>query len=110
MATYFELHESKDKQFRFALKTDDGGTLLVSEGYAAKASAQNGIASVKSHCGQDASYEKKTASNGRFFFNLKAGNQQVIASSPMLATEAARDAAIAAVKRDGAAATVKGAA
>lgn len=106
MATYFELHKSKDEQFRFALKTDDGSTLLISEGYGAKASAQSGIAAVRSNCGQDARYEKKTASSGKFFFNLKSGNQQIVASSPMHATEDARDAAIAVVKRDGAMATV----
>ena len=107
MAATYELNKSSDGQFRFALKGGKGETLLNSEGYAAKPSAQSGIASVQANCGQDARYEKKNASNGKAFFNLKAGNHQVIATSPMHATEALRDAAIEAVKAGGTTTTIK---
>ena len=68
--------------------------------------AQGGIASVQKSCGADAHYEKKVAANGKFFFNLMAANHQVIATSPMYASEQDRDAAIAAVKAGGATAKV----
>ena len=106
MATWFELNKGNDGQFRFALKTDSG-TLLNSEGYDAKASAQNGIASVQANAPQAGRYERKTAANGRHFFNLKAGNGQVIGTSPMYGDEAAREAAIAATQSGAATAAVK---
>jgi hypothetical protein len=106
MASWYELNKSADGQYRFKLETDDG-TLLTSEGYQAKTSAQGGIASVQANCGNDARYERKAASNGKPFFNLKAANHQVIGTSPMYADEAARDAAIAAAKAAGATTTIK---
>ena len=55
----------------------------------------------------DERYEKKTATNGKFHFNLKAGNHQVIGSSQLYASEASRDKGIASVKTNGASETVK---
>ncbi len=56
---------------------------------------------------QDAHYEKKTATNGKFHFNLKAGNHQVIGTSQLYATEQSRDKGIASVKTNGTSETVK---
>lgn len=106
MATWFELGKSSDGQFRFALK-HEGGTLLNSELYKAKPSAQTGIASVQNNSGNEARFEKKAASNGKHYFNLKASNGQVIGTSPMFGTEADRDAAIEAVKAGGATTEIK---
>ena len=43
----FELYRDKADQFRFRLKARNGEIIAVSEGYKAKASCQNGIASVR---------------------------------------------------------------
>jgi len=107
MAGFFELNKSSDGQFRFLLKADNGETLLTSELYHAKGSAENGIASVQSNCGADERYEKKVASNGKHYFNLKAANHQVIGTSQMYASADSRDAGIASVKSNGTSATVK---
>jgi len=107
MAGFFELNKSSDGQFRFLLKADNGETLLTSELYHAKGSAENGIASVQSNCGADERYEKKVASNGKHYFNLKAANHQVIGTSQMYASADSRDAGIASVKSNGASTTVK---
>lgn len=72
MAGWFELSKSSDNQFRFVLKAGNGETILTSELYTSKASAEKGIASVRSNSPQEERYEKKTASNGKFYFNLKA--------------------------------------
>ncbi|MDO4683539.1 MAG: YegP family protein [Lautropia sp.] len=101
MAAWFELGKSSDGQFRFSLK-HESGTLLNSELYKAKPSAQSGIASVQSNSANEGRYEKKASSNGKHYFNLKASNGQVIGTSPMYGTEADRDDAIAAVKAGGA--------
>lgn len=107
MAGWFELSKSSDGQFRFVLKAGNAETILTSELYKAKASAENGIASVQANCASDERYEKKAASNGKLFFNLKAANSQVIGTSQMYGSEAARDGGIASVKANGVSKTVK---
>ena len=101
MAGSFELKKAANGQFHFNLKADNGETLLTSEMYDSKASAQNGIASVQKNCQDDARYARSVAANGKFHFTLKAANHQVIGSSQMYASEATRDAGIASVKKHG---------
>lgn len=114
MAGWFELSKSSDGQFHFVLKADNAETLLTSELYHAKGSAENakgsaenGIASVQSNCGADERYDKKVASNGKPYFNLKAVNHQVIGTSQMYASADSRDAGVASVKSNGTTTTVK---
>lgn len=107
MESCFELSKAADGQFRFALKGDNGKTLLASELYRSKDSAQAGIVSVQKNCGTDERYEKKVATNGKFFFNLKAANSQVIGTSQMYASEQERDASIMAAKAGGPTAPVR---
>lgn len=107
MAGWFELSKSSNDQFRFVLKAGNGEVILTSELYTTRAAAEKGIASVRVNSPQDAHYEKKTATNGKFHFNLKAGNHQVIGTSQLYATEQSRDKGIASVKTNGASETVK---
>lgn len=107
MAGWFELSTSSDGQFRFTLKAGNAETILTSELYTTKSAAENGIASVQANSPLDERYERKTATNGKAYFNLKAANHQVIGSSQMYATEASRDNGIASVKNNGSTTTVK---
>ena len=47
MAAKFELYTDKGGKFRFRLKAGNGEVIAVSEAYNSKASAKNGLASVK---------------------------------------------------------------
>jgi len=47
-------------------------------------------------------FEMKTAKNGKFFFNLKASNGQIILSSEMYETRKAADNGVASVKKNAA--------
>ncbi len=107
MAGWYELSKSSDGQYRFVLKAGNGEIILTSELYQAKASAENGIESVRTNCGDNARYEKKTAANGKLMFNLKAANHQVIGTSQMYANEDTRDVGMASVKSNGTSKTVK---
>lgn len=107
MSGWFELSKAANGQFRFVLKAGNAETILTSEMYTAEASARNGIESVQKNCGDDARYERKEASNGKPFFNLKAANHQVIGSSQMYSSEAARENGIESVKKNGASTTIK---
>jgi uncharacterized protein YegP (UPF0339 family) len=107
MAGWYELSKSSDGQFRFVLKAGNGETILTSELYTAKKSAENGIASVQTNCSLDERYERKSSSNGKLFFNLKAANSQVIGTSQMYSSEAARDNGIESVKTNGTTTEIK---
>lgn len=107
MAGWYEISASADGQFRFVLKAGNGEIILSSELYKEKRSAENGIESVKTNSGNEDRFERKEAANGRFFFNLKAANHQIIGSSQMYTTAASRDNGIESVKTNGASETVK---
>jgi len=107
MSGWFELSKSSDGQFRFVLKAGNAETILTSELYHAKGSAENGIESVQTNSPHDARYEKKTSANGKPFFNLKAANHQVIGTSQMYSNEGSRDAGIDSVKTNGSSKTIK---
>jgi uncharacterized protein YegP (UPF0339 family) len=107
MAGWFELCKSSDGQFRFILKAGNGETILTSELYKTEDSARNGIASVQKNSADDSRFEKKESGNGKYFFNLKAVNHQVIGSSQMYGSASSRDTGIDSVKTNGCTATVK---
>ena len=107
MAGWYELGSNDKAQFSFVLKAGNGEVVLRSEQYATKASAENGIKSVQANCSDGARYDRKDASDGRCYFNLKAGNHQVIGTSQMYKAAPGRDAGIESVKTNGASTTVK---
>jgi len=101
MAGWYEISKNDKGQHAFVLKAANAQVILRSEQYDAKASAQNGVASVQKNAPMVERYELKTASDGRFYFNLKASNGQVIGTSQMYTTEAARQNGIDSVKTNG---------
>ena len=107
MAGWYELSKASNGQYRFVLKAGNSETILSSEMYTTKASAEGGIASVQTNSPLDERYERKTAANGKPMFNLKAGNHQVIGTSQMYSLEKARDDGIESVKTNGPSKTVK---
>ncbi len=70
-------------EYQFNLKADNGQIILSSEGYTTKTACHNGIESVKKNAQESENFERKVATNGKHYFNLKAGNGQVIGSSQM---------------------------
>ena len=103
----FVISTRKNGEFQFNLKSDAGENLLVSEGYTARTNCLNGIESVKKNAQIDAHFEKKTASNGKFFFNLKSSNGQVVGTSEMLPDESSRENKIQLVKKNAPQATLE---
>lgn len=97
MSGKFTLFTGKNGETYFNLKAGNGEIILKSEGYKDKAGAHNGVASVRKNAVEAARYEKKTSTNGKFHFNLKAVNHQVIGSSELYESERSRDAGIASV-------------
>ncbi|GGC97352.1 YegP family protein [Aquisalinus flavus] len=100
MAGKFELYKDNAGEFRFRLKAGNGENILASEGYTQKASAQNGIDSVKKNSTDEARYEKKETAAGKFMFNLKSSNGQVIGTSQSYASASSRDGGIESVMKN----------
>ncbi|MBS0199535.1 MAG: YegP family protein [Proteobacteria bacterium] len=106
MAGKFVISKRSNGDFQFNLKAGNGQVILASQGYADKAGAKNGIESVRKNSADDGKFERKTSSNGKPFFNLLAGNGQVIGSSEMYESEASRENGIESVKKNAPDATV----
>ncbi|WP_373088301.1 YegP family protein [Sneathiella sp.] len=99
MAGKFELYKDKAGEFRFRLKAGNGENVGASEGYKQKGSAENGIESVKKNASDENRFEVFEGNGGKWRFNLKASNGQVILSSQGYASESGAKAGTEAVGR-----------
>jgi len=79
----FVLSKRSNGELQFNLVADNSEIILTSEGYTSKAACENGIESVKTNAGREEAFERKTAANGKSYFNLKAKNAQIIGTSQM---------------------------
>jgi len=100
MAGKFEIFTDKAGEYRFRLKAGNGEIILASEGYKQKASAVNGIDSVRKNAIDEARFERKESGSGKPMFNLKASNGQVIGTSETYSSGSARDNGIASVMKN----------
>lgn len=101
MSGWYEVSKSSNGQFRFVLKAANAETILNSELYTTRSAADKGIAAVQSNSALDERYEKKSTKDGHPYFNLKAGNHEIIGSSEAYSSDAACAKGIAAVKANG---------
>jgi len=85
---------------KFDLKAGNGQVILTSEVYTTKAACLNGVESVKKNSQDDNRFDRLESKNGKPYFNLKAGNGQIIGTSEMYESVAARDNGIESVKKN----------
>lgn len=90
----FELWQDGGGQYRFHFLASNHEVLLASEGYQNRVGALNGVLSVLDNGGFVSRYDLKTAVNGDFYFNLKAANGEIVATSEMYSTSQARGKAV----------------
>ncbi|MFD2603505.1 YegP family protein [Flavobacterium suzhouense] len=103
----FVISKRKNGEYQFNLKASNGQVILGSEGYTTKSACENGIDSVKKNAPDDDRYDRKESSTGKPYFNLKAGNGQIIGSSEMYESVAARENGIESVKKNAPEASVE---
>ena len=96
----FEIYTDKRNEFRFRLKANNGQPILASEGYKAKTGCTNGIESVMKNSEDDSKFERLEAKNGKFYFNLKATNGQVIGASQMYTSKKGMENGITSVRKN----------
>ncbi len=81
--TRFETFRGLDSKYYFHLKANNGQIVLQSQSYTTKASATNGVASVRTNGAILARFEVRAAADGQSYFVLKAANGAVIGRSEM---------------------------
>lgn len=96
----FVISKRTNGEFQFNLKADNGQVILSSEGYSARSGCDNGIASVRTNSQNDTNFAKQKSANGKHYFNLKAGNGQIIGTSEMYESSTAMENGIASVKKN----------
>lgn len=94
----FVIFQRVNGDYQFNLLSSNGQVILVSQGYASKQSCENGIQAVKTNSQDDSNFERLTTSSGKYYFNLKATNGQVVGTSMIYASEAGRESGIVSVK------------
>lgn len=103
----FLISKRKNDEFQFVLKAGNGQVILASEGYSTKSACENGIDSVRKNSQVDSRFNRLEAKNGKFYFNLKASNGQIIGSSEMYESVVALENGIASVTKNASDAVVK---
>ncbi len=68
--------------------------ILISEGYQSAAARDNGVASVEKNLPIAARHQRQVHPNGKHYFNLRAGNNQEIATSRWFDSEAEMESVI----------------
>ena len=99
MASKFVLKKAQGGQFMFNLVANNGKIVLTSERYKSKASAMNGIKSVKKHAKADKNFDRSKTKNGGMAFVLKASNGEPIGRSQVYKGSSGCSGGIASVKR-----------
>ncbi|MBK6937521.1 MAG: YegP family protein [Chitinophagaceae bacterium] len=77
----FVLVTRKNGRYQFDLVNRNGHSILHKDGYHSKASALNGIASVKKNAENDNNYKRKKTKDAALVFTLAATNGKVIGTS-----------------------------
>lgn len=103
----FVVTQRENGDFQFNLQAGNGQVILSSQGYASKPNCLNGIESVKKNAQDDSKFERLEAKNGKYYFNLKATNGQIIGTSQMYTDAAGRDNGIKSVATNAPEATIE---
>ena len=96
----FAITRRSNGDYQFSLLAINGQKILMSEGYTTKQGCINGIESVKINGNNDSRFDRKTSINGKYYFNLKALNGEIIGTSELYESVAARENGIFSVQRN----------
>jgi len=86
-SAFFETFQGVDGRHYFNLMAGNGQNVLRSQGYTKLSSAQSGVASVLENGNDKRNFDVKQATNGDWYFNLKAANHEIIGTSELYASK-----------------------
>lgn len=92
--------------YHFILRADNGETILVSERYTGKSACRKGIQSVMKNSLREDCFDRRVTVNDKAYFNVRAGNGKVIATSEQYESSAAMEKGIKKVKEQAPAAKI----
>ena len=94
MPTKFQVYKDAAEKYRFRLRAQNGEIIATGEAYEQHSSCLKGIKSVQKNCNSEVEdltivgdrvsnpkYQLLTDESGKFRFNLKASNGEIIAQS-----------------------------
>lgn len=93
----FQVKASSSSAFTFTLYAGNGEVVLISESYTTEAAALNGAFAVQENGVDAANYKLLQAHDGRWYFVLRAKNNEVIGVSQMYTTGESAQRAITSV-------------
>jgi uncharacterized protein YegP (UPF0339 family) len=96
----FVITTAKTGKVRFNLKASNGQTILTSESYETRGSAEKGIESVRKNSQDDKRFERKKAKDGSPYFVLKAANGEPIGKSEMYKSNSSMESGIVSVRKN----------
>jgi uncharacterized protein YegP (UPF0339 family) len=83
----YQIYKDKSGKFRFRLFAANAKNILHSEGYNTRGACLNGIASVKRNADKKERFIiTKAKSSNKVYFNLVAGNKEIVGTSQMYAS------------------------
>ena len=86
-SAFFDTFQGLDSHYYFNLTAGNGESVLRSQGYTKLASAQGGVASVLANGNDKRNFDVREATNGDWYFNLVAGNGEIIGTSELYASK-----------------------
>lgn len=92
--SYIKKYTDVAGEFRFTVRDNEEIIILRSEGYTTSQMRNKGIQSLKLNGKDPNRYFRKTSVDSRFYFNIKAANGEIIATSVLYQTRTARERAI----------------
>jgi uncharacterized protein YegP (UPF0339 family) len=92
--SHFLRYKDKSGEFRFNVKDNENNIILKSEGYSTAQMRNKGINSLKNNGKLEDAYNRETSVDYRYYFNVKATNGEIIATSILYSSQTARDRAI----------------
>lgn len=94
----FIIESRSDGQYYFRLKSDNGETILVSEGYTSKSGCLNAIGIVKMYALFNESYDRRKY-NEQHYFLLRSNNGEIVGISEKYSTLIASEKGILMVQK-----------
>ncbi len=95
----FVVSKKSNGEYQFNLILESGKVILTSGGFTDRESCEKAIDSVRNYARDYSRYERKTSSENKSYFNLKAGNGKVIATSELYDAASGRDSGVASVNQ-----------
>jgi hypothetical protein len=101
MPAQYQLRKSINNQYYFNLTADNNEPILTSETYVSKFGADEGIQSCRKNSPLDSQYSRLKSTDNKFYFLLKAANNETIGKSETYNSQQAMEIGIQAVKKVG---------